>query len=132
MERMAPISVTIDREHPPVGTVTLVGEHDAYSAGRIANEIEVLLDAGMAVVVDLTDATFVDSQTLSVLLSGRHKAHAGRLGFTLVLSDRDFTQVHRILKMTGLGTWFATYPSPSEAVAAARAGHSSGDRLKVA
>ena len=129
---MAPISVTIEQEHPPVGTVTLVGEHDAYSAERIANEIEVILDAGMPVVIDLTDATFVDSQTLSVLLSGRHRANSARLGFTLVLPDTTFTQVHRILRMPGLGSWFATYPSLREAVAGARAGHSSGDRLKVA
>jgi len=129
---MAPISVTIEREQPAVGTVTLVGEHDAYSAGRIANEIEVLLDSGMGVVIDLTDATFVDSQTLSVLLSGRHRAHAAHLGFTLVLSDADFTQVHRILRMTGLGSWFATYPSLPEALAGTRAGRTAGDRLKVA
>ena len=129
---MAPISVTIEQEHPPVGTVTLVGEHDAYSAERIANEIEVILDAGIPVVIDLTDATFVDSQTLSVLLSGRHRANSARLGFTLVLPDTTFTQVHRILRMTGLGSWFATYPSLPEAVAGARAGHTAGDRLKVA
>jgi len=129
---MAPISVTIEREHPPVGTVTLTGEHDAYSAGRIANEIEVILDAGMPVVIDLRDATFVDSQTLSVVLSARHRAHSAHLGFTFVLPDSTFTQVHRILRMTGLGSWFATYPSLPEAVAGARAGQSSGDHLKVA
>ena len=65
---MAPISVTIEREHPPVGTVTLTGEHDAYSAGRIANEIEVILDAGMPVVIDLSDATFVDSAIVTAIV----------------------------------------------------------------
>ena len=129
---MAPISVTIDRGDPPVGTITLVGEHDAYSAGRIANEIDLLLDSGMGVVVDLSDATFVDSQTLSVLLSGRHQADVSNLGFTLVLPDADYTQVHRILRMTGLGSWFATYPTHPRALAGARAGHSAGDRLRVA
>ena len=129
---MTPISVTIDRQAPPVGIVSLEGEHDAYSAGRIANELEVLLESGLPAVVDLSEATFVDSQTLSVLLSGRHQADTSRLGFTLVLPDGDFTQVHRILRMTGLGSWFATYPSLPEAVAGARAGQSSGDHLKVA
>src|SRR5215475_2216044 len=105
---MAPISVTIDREEPPVGTITLAGEHDAYSAGRIANEVETLFESGMAVVVDLTDATFVDSQTLSVLLSARHRADVAHLGFTLVLPEGTYTQVHRILRMAGLGSWFAT------------------------
>src|SRR5437773_11491549 len=129
---MAPISVTIEREHPPVGIVMLAGEHDAYSAGRIANEIEVLLDSGMPVVIDLDEATFVDSQTLSVLLSARHRADVVQLGFTLVLPDGNYTQVHRILRMTGLGSWFATCPTHERAAAAARAGHSAGDRLKVA
>ena len=132
METMAPISVTIDRKDPLAGTVTLVGEHDAYSAGRIASEIDLLLDSGMPVVVDLSDATFVDSQTLSVLLSARHRAHSAHLGFTFVLPDSTFTQVHRILRMTGLGSWFATYPTLPKALAGARAGHTSGDRLKVA
>jgi anti-anti-sigma factor len=129
---MAPISVTIDPQEPSVGTITLAGEHDAYSAGRIANEIETLLESGMAVVVDLTDATFVDSQTLSVLLSARHRAHAAHLGFTLVLPDGNYTQVHRILRMTGLGSWFATCPTHEKAVVAARAGESAGERLRVA
>jgi anti-anti-sigma factor len=129
---MAPISVTIEREQPPIGFITLVGEHDAYSAGRIANEIEVLIDAGMPVVIDLTEATFVDSQTLSTLLSARHQADTANLGFTLVLPDDRFTQVHRILRMTGLASWFATYPSLPEARDGARSGHTSGGRLKVA
>jgi anti-anti-sigma factor len=129
---MAPISVTIDRQDPPVGTVTLVGEHDAYSSGRIAQEIDLLRESGMAVVVDLTDATFVDSQTLSVLLSARHQADIANLGFTLVLPDANYTQVHRILRMTGLGSWFATFPTHEGAARGARAGHTAGDRLKVA
>jgi anti-anti-sigma factor len=128
---MAPISVTIEREHP-IGILTLVGEHDAYSADRIANEIEVLLDAGMPVVVDLTEATFVDSQTLSALLSARHQADVANLGFTLVLPEDTFTQVHRILRMTGLASWFATYPSLPTARDGAQAGQTSGSRLKVA
>ena len=82
--------------------------------------------------IDLHDATFVDSQTLSVLLSARHRADVAQLGFTLVLPDGNYTQVHRILRMTGLGSWFATCPTHERAVAAARAGHSAGDRLKVA
>jgi anti-anti-sigma factor len=129
---MAPISVTIERQDPPVGIVTLVGEHDAYSAERIANELELRVDSGLPAVIDLSEATFVDSQTLSVLLSGRHRADSAHLGFTLVLPETNFTQVHRILRMTGLGSWFATYGSLDEALAGARIGQTSGSRLRVA
>jgi anti-anti-sigma factor len=129
---MAPISVTLDRQDPAVGLVTLTGEHDAYSARRIESELATLLDSGLRVVVDLTEATFIDSQTLSVLLSARHQAERAQLGFVLVLPERDFTQVHRILNMTGLGSWFATYPTLAAGIAASRAGRNAGERLRVA
>ena len=76
---MAPIAVSLDRAEPHVGVVSLVGEHDAYSAGRLENELGVLVDSRVHVVVDLTEATFVDSQTLSVLLTARKRAgHSDR------------------------------------------------------
>jgi len=64
---MAPISVTIEREHPPGVPVTLTAEHDAYSAGRTANEIEVILGARLPVVTQLQSATGRDAHTLSRL-----------------------------------------------------------------
>jgi anti-anti-sigma factor len=129
---MAPLSVTLDREPRPVGIVTLVGEHDAYSAGRIENELAVLLEAGHAIVIDLHDATFVDSQTLSVLLAARHRAERASLGFVLVLPDDDHTQVHRILEMTGLASAFAIEPELERGVTAARAGRAGGERIRAA
>jgi len=129
---MAPISVTLERQDPPVGIVTLVGEHDTYSARRIENELGVLLDSGIGIVVDLSEATFIDSQTLSVLLGARHQAELAQLGFTFVLPERDFTQVHRILNMTGLGSWFVRYGTLQEAVAGTRAGRNAGHPLSVA
>ncbi len=115
---MAPISVTLQQRDPPVGVVTLIGEHDAFSATRLENELAVLLDDGTGVVVDLRDASFIDSQMLSVLLSARHQAEEADLGFTLVLSNDAYTQVHRLLDLTGLGAAFATLPTLDRAVAA--------------
>jgi anti-anti-sigma factor len=129
---MAPLSVTLDREARPVATVSLVGEHDAYSAGRIENELALLLEAAHAIVIDLQDATFVDSQTLSVLLSARHQAEEGKLGFVLVLPPEPYTQVHRILEMTGLATAFAIEPELERGVASARAGRVTGERVRAA
>lgn len=119
---MAPISVTLARHEPPAAVVALVGEHDAYSSQRLDNELAVLLDGGQRVVVDLRDATFIDSTTLSVLLAARHRAEEAELGFALVLSDRDYTQVHQILDLTGLGGSFAIFPRPEDALAAVRKG----------
>lgn len=126
------VAVSLDNAEPKVGVVALVGEHDAYTAGRVANELALLVDAGLHVVVDLTEATFVDSQTLSVLLGARHDAEEGSLGFALVLRADDATQVHRILEMTGLISAFVIEPTLERALAAARARRVAPDRLRVA
>jgi anti-sigma B factor antagonist len=123
---MAPISVTLAPRDPPAAVVALVGEHDAYSAGRLENELTVLLDDGRRVVVDLRDAEFIDSTTLGALLRARQRAERSTLGFTLVLSNREHTQVHRLLELTRLGTIFAIHPTLDEALTAARSNQTSG------
>lgn len=128
---MAPISVTLQQGDPPVGVLTLIGEHDAFSATRLENELAVLLDDGTGVVVDLRDASFIDSQMLSVLLSARHQAEEADLGFTLVLSNDAYTQVHRLLDLTGLGAAFATFPTLDRASAASRAGLAGAGRIRT-
>jgi anti-sigma B factor antagonist len=119
---MAPISVTLARRDPPAAVVALVGEHDTYSADRLDSELAALLEEGHRIVVDLRDASFIDSTTLSVLLTARRQAEQSSLGFALVLQEREYTQVHQILDLTGLGRTFAIYGKLDDALAAARAG----------
>jgi anti-anti-sigma factor len=129
---MAPISVTLAHQDPPAAVVALVGEHDAYSSERLENELMVVLDEGRRIVVDLRDAEFIDSTTLSVLLGARHRAEEFSLGFALVLPSGRYTQVHQILELTRLGSSFAIYNSVQDALAAVRAGRVSGRPVKAA
>ena len=129
---MAPIAVSLDRAEPNVGVVSLIGEHDTYSARRLENELGMLVDSAAHVVVDLTDATFVDSQTLSVLLTAQKTADLKSLGFVLVVSRDDYTQVHRILDMTRLASAFVMRPTLEEALSAARSGAAVPQRIEVA
>jgi len=119
---MAPISIPLARRDPPAAVVSLVGEHDAYSAERLESEVTALLDQGQRIVVDLRDTAFIDSTTLSVLLGARLQAEKSPLGFALVLPDRQHTQVHQILELTGLGPTFAIFGKLDAALAAVRAG----------
>jgi anti-anti-sigma factor len=119
---MAPISVTLVRRDPPAAVVALVGEHDAYSAERLENELTVLLEEGRRIVIDLRDAEFIDSTTLSVLLRARQLAEQSALGFGLVLPDGPYSQVNQILDLTGLGPTFAIFGKLDDALAAVRAG----------
>ena len=123
---MMPIFVSLDPADPPTGVVALSGEQDAYSAPRLEDELCALLDEGIGVVVDLTATSFLDSQSLSILLTARHRAERDSLGFALVLPSEPYTQVHRMLDITGLIRAFAVYPAMAPALVAARAGHNGG------
>jgi anti-anti-sigma factor len=131
LKAVTPIAVTLDRRDPPVGVVTLIGEHDAFSSQRLENEFALLLDSGVGIVVDLRETTFIDSQTLSVLLAARHQAEEAALGFTLVLPDDEYTHVHRLLELTGLGAAFAAFPTLDRAAAAARSGQAGAGRVRT-
>lgn len=124
---MAPLSVTLQREDPPAGIVALLGENDGYVAERLESELQALIDSRIPVVVDLSEATFVDSQVLSVLLSARYEAKAVRLAYALVLPDTRYTQVHRLLDMTGLYSMFEVHPTSTKALESVRGG-STGDQ----
>jgi anti-sigma B factor antagonist len=129
---MPQISVTLTRHDPPTAVVALVGEHDAYSSERLAHEFTVLLEGGRRIVVDLHDASFIDSTTLGVLLGARRRAETASLGFALLLSERDYTQVHQILDVTGLGLTFAIFGTLEDALAAVRSGRTTGRPSKAA
>jgi anti-anti-sigma factor len=129
---MAPISVNLARRDPPAAVVALVGEHDAYSAERLENELASLIEKGLRIVIDLRDASFIDSTTLSVLLVGRRLAERSALGFAFLLPDRTYTQVHRILELTGLGPTFAIFGKLDDALAAVRAGRVAGRPVQAA
>ena len=129
---MAPISVTLARRDPPAAVVALVGEHDAYSAERLESELTSLMDEGQRIVVDLRDTAFIDSTTLSVLLSARLHAEQSSLGFALLLSDRHYTQVHQILELTGLGSTFAIFGNLDAALRAVRAGRVADHPVRAA
>jgi anti-sigma B factor antagonist len=128
---MTQISVTLQRRDPPVAVVALLGEHDAFSSTRLENELALLVDDGVGIVVDLREATFLDSQTLSVLLAARHQADEASLGFAIVLPDDDGSQVHRLLDVTGLAGAFAIFPALERATAAARAGQAGAGRVRA-
>ena len=119
---MAPIAVTTDRADPPVAIVELTGDHDGLDAHRIEQELARLHDAGLPIVVDLLRATFVDSSTLSALLTAQRRAEEASLGFALALDDATSLQVHRIFSTTGLESAFVVAPTREEAIAAARQG----------
>jgi len=96
--------------------IALTGEVDLYTAPELKTQmLEVIANGAMEVVVDFTDATFIDSTTLGVLVGGvkRLREKGGRL--SIVCSDRNIT---KIFEITGLDRVFTIHSTRDEAVAA--------------
>jgi anti-anti-sigma factor len=97
------ISVNVEQDR---ATIALRGEHEAYTADKLARQIGALIDEGVSVTIDLREATFIDSTVVGVLIGSRRRAEERRLSFALVLGDDTGWPVRRILEVIGLESTF--------------------------
>ena len=89
-------------EQERVGSVAVVvvhGEHDLHTAGLLRERLEA---AEGAIVLDLSDASFIDSSVIRVMLEARGQAHDRGTGFAVALADGADPGVRRVLEVTGL------------------------------
>ena len=96
--------------------ISLAGEVDLYTAPEFKQQLlEVISQGAQAVIVDLSNTTFIDSTTLGVLVGGvkRLRPNGGQL--SLVCSDRNIT---KIFEITGLDRVFTIHATREEAVEA--------------
>jgi anti-sigma B factor antagonist len=101
------------------GIVTLVGEHDAFGAEALRRELDRLLESGRPIVVDLSEATFIDSTTVGVLLTAFRRVEEAGLSLGLVLPTSTGPYVRRLIETTKLDTVFPIHESVAAALAAA-------------
>jgi anti-sigma B factor antagonist len=95
------ISVNIDQDR---AVVALTGEHEAYTADKLARHVTGLLTEGVGVTVDLRQATFIDSTVVGVLLAAHRRAKDEGLAFVLRVGGETGWPVRRLLEVTGLET----------------------------
>jgi anti-anti-sigma factor len=103
-----------------VAVVAMVGEHDAGGADALVDALREQLAARLPVLVDLADATFVDSTILGVLLRARQQADRAGLPFALVVPADPAAPVRRLVEVTMLRGLFAIYDDPAAATTALR------------
>jgi anti-anti-sigma factor len=111
--------IRVEVVEPNVGVVSLLGEHEAYSADRLARQLATLQEEGCALVVDLTQTTFIDSSIVSVLLRAREAARTYGVPLVLVLHEQTGWPVHRLFEVTGLQSEFSVAATREAAVEAA-------------
>jgi anti-sigma B factor antagonist len=94
----------------------LEGEIDIYTATDFKAAVVGAIESGRRrMVIDLTEASFIDSAGLSVLLSAERRLRP--LGGSLAVACSPRTR--RVVEMTGLGDAFVLCSTRDEAVLAA-------------
>ncbi|SRR6266487_1258476 len=111
-------------EDPGVAVVILSGEQEAYGAEKLERQLAWFLAEEVAVVVDLSRTTFVDSAVLLALMHARKAAEEHGLGFVLQMDESTGWYVRRTFEITRLTSVFPTFMTRAAAVEAARAGGS--------
>jgi anti-sigma B factor antagonist len=115
-------SIALTDSRAGLKLLTVHGEHDLYTAPRLRQQLDALIDSHTNVVVDLTDATFVDSSILGALLNARQRAIEERCGFAVCLRSETEPSVRRIFEMTGLVSTLPVLDTMERAEDAAFAG----------
>ncbi len=90
---------------PSNGTATVVrleGEHDYDNSPEFRARIEAALDGSQGVIVDLTEATFVDSSVLGILVRAMREADRRGLSYAIAVNPEPADPVRHILELSGL------------------------------
>ncbi len=96
--------------------IELGGEVDLYTAPEFKERlVQVIEDGKTRVVVDLSNATFIDSTTLGVLVGGVKRLRPSGGSLALVCSDQN---IQKIFEITGLDRVFPIHESREGALSA--------------
>ncbi len=100
-----------------VGVVSLAGEVDALQAHALRNLLlGAVRNEDLGLVVDLSDATYIDSVGVSLLFELAERLAERQLGLAVVLPDGGL--VERVLTIVNLGSVASVRHTLDEALAA--------------
>ena len=108
------VSATTTQVGADAYVVSVAGELDIATAGRLREELELAIGRGARrVIVDLIGLTFIDSVALGVLTEGARRLRAD--GGVCVVVSQD-PRILRVFEITGLDRIFRIERSLAEAV----------------
>lgn len=99
--------------------VGLVGEHDLSTAPDLSRAFERARENGRAVVVDLSNATFLDSSIIAAFVEyGKPDGPSGAPAFALWVPPGLDASVRRVLELTGLADYIPSADTLDQAIEA--------------
>jgi anti-sigma B factor antagonist len=97
--------------------VTVSGDADLYAAANVERELVRLVDEGkQSIVVDLTDATFIDSSILRALVDG-HRAAGATVGGGLAVVAAPASVPAQLFDLVRASEMLSIFPSCDAALA---------------
>jgi anti-anti-sigma factor len=106
-------SIFVECRHG-VWVLSLRGEHDLSTEPSLAEQIERVAAVGGPVIIDLTDADFIDSSILRVLASAVVEPSEGLRVAVVIPPGRE---AMRILRVTGIAALLQPYETCEAAMA---------------
>jgi anti-sigma B factor antagonist len=109
-----PFRIHVEQRVEGRPVVVVAGEADAYAAPELDRCIRECVDGEVeVVVVDLTEATLLDSTALGVLVAAHGRLAKQDIPLKLACTNR---LIHRVLTISGFDRVFDLYASPLEAL----------------
>jgi anti-anti-sigma factor len=107
--------ITTHHLEDAVWLVSLSGEHDVATAPGLNATLRRIFSSGSCVVVDLTEATFIDSSILSGLVDAhRHAGGSPTESFAVVVPHE--SAATRLFGLTGASDFIRTFNDPAAAL----------------
>jgi anti-anti-sigma factor len=120
--------IDVWRAEPGVAIFGLAGEHDDYSAPKLARELATALEEGLHLVVDLRQTTFLGSTSVATLLAARRTADERDLGLVVVIDEVTAWPVRRLFELAHLAEVLPIVPGVDAAIALTRVGRDGTER----
>ena len=111
-------TIVVHQALPQVAVVELHGEHDLMSSEQIKAALTEELRARRGVVVDVSNASFIDASVLHAIAAGRMGAHEAGVGFALQYGTSRL--VRRVFEITEFLAQLPCATSREEALELAR------------
>lgn len=115
---MSARAISVLRQNGGATVVTLRGEHDLSSTDELRAALGDAAASGDAIVVDLSQAAFIDSAVLSVLIASHREVTSDGRGWAVVVGRGSGAAVRRIIELTGLDALIAVYEDAGDALTA--------------
>jgi anti-anti-sigma factor len=98
--------------------VALRGEHDIATADQLAERFDAIFAEGTKIVVDLSEADFIDSSTVRVILQAYRYAEATHGDKVVLVVPPANTTLQRLLEVSGLGRILPVFQDRQQALSA--------------